>query len=96
MPSNPMQRKVRNSFIAGIFVMLLIVLIVGAAVFFLIVKPKMDKAKEEEQQIAYVYRLKKKLKYQLQQTQQTSFKQKDKAQMESLQVLHSQEDTQVK
>lgn len=59
MPSNPMQRKVRNSFIAGIFVMLLIVLIVGAAVFFLIVKPKMDKAKEEEQQIAYVYRLKK-------------------------------------
>lgn len=59
MPSNPMQRKVRNSFIAGIFVMLLIVLIVGVAVFFLIVKPKMDKAKEEEQQIAYVYRLKK-------------------------------------
>ena len=33
MPSNPMQRKVRNSFILGILVMLGITLLIGTIVF---------------------------------------------------------------
>lgn len=47
MPSNPMQRKVRNSFLLGIFTMLIIVLLIGAIVFLLVLKPKMDKEKQE-------------------------------------------------
>ena len=59
MPSNPMQRKVRNSFILGILVMLGITLLIGTIVFFTIIKPKMDIAqKEAEQPTIYVYRLK--------------------------------------
>ncbi len=56
MPSNPMQRKVRNSFFLGILVMLIITIIIGGLVFVTILKPKMDKEKGET--IAYVYRLK--------------------------------------
>ena len=56
MPSNPMQRKVRNSFFLGILVMLIITIIIGGLVFVTILKPKMDKDKGET--IAYVYRLK--------------------------------------
>ena len=56
MPSNPMQRKVRNSFFLGILVMLIIPIIIGGLVFVTILKPKMDKEKGET--IAYVYRLK--------------------------------------
>ena len=56
MPSNPMQRKVRNSFFLGILVMLIITIIIGGIVFVTILKPKMDKEKGET--IAYVYRLK--------------------------------------
>lgn len=59
MASNPMQRKVRNSFLLGILVMLAIAILIGAVVFFTVMKPKMDKEKEEENQIyAHVYRLK--------------------------------------
>ena len=59
MASNPMQRKVRNSFLLGILVMLLIAILIGALVFFLVIKPKMDEEKSEEQQLyANVYRLK--------------------------------------
>lgn len=59
MASNPMQRKVRNSFLLGILVMLVIVILIGAIVFFAVIKPKMDKEKEEEA-ITYtkVYQLK--------------------------------------
>lgn len=56
MPSNPMQRKVRNSFFLGILVMLIITIIIGGLVFVTILKPKIDKEKGET--IAYVYRLK--------------------------------------
>ena len=56
MPSNPMQRKVRNSFFLGILVMLIITIIIGGLVFVTILKPKMDKEKGER--IEYVYRLK--------------------------------------
>lgn len=59
MPSNPMQRKVRNSFFLGILAMLGITILIGAIVFFTIVKPKLDKEKEKEEQLyAYAYRLK--------------------------------------
>lgn len=47
MPSNPMQRKVRNSFLLGILVMLLVAILIGAIVFLLVIKPSMDKNKEE-------------------------------------------------
>lgn len=47
MPSNPMQRKVRNSFLLGILTMLLLVILIGVIVFLLVLKPKMDKEKAE-------------------------------------------------
>lgn len=49
MASNPMQRKVRNSFLLGILVMLVIASLIGAIAFILIIKPNMDKEKEEGQ-----------------------------------------------
>ena len=58
MPSNPMQRKVRNSFLLGVLVMLLIAALIGAAIYLLVIKPKVDKEKEEASQYDYVYRLK--------------------------------------
>ena len=58
MPSNPMQRKVRNSFFLGVLVMLIIAVLIGALVYFMVIKPKEDKAKAETAQYAYVYRLK--------------------------------------
>lgn len=59
MASNPMQRKVRNSFLLGLLVMLVITIIIGVLVFFVVVKPKMEEKQEEEQQLyAYAYRLK--------------------------------------
>lgn len=59
MPSNPMQRKVRNSFILGVSVMLGITILIGVIAFFLVIKPKMDAAqKEAEQPTIHVYRLK--------------------------------------
>jgi len=53
MPSNPMQRKVRNSYLFGILTMLLISIIIGVIVFLLVIKPEMD-AKKAEEQIIYV------------------------------------------
>ena len=59
MVANPMQRKVRNSFLLGILVMLIITILIGAIIFIAVIKPIMDKNKEEEQQMyAYAYRLK--------------------------------------
>lgn len=58
MPSNPMQRKVRNSFLLGVLVMLLIAALIGTAIYLLVIKPKVDKEKEEASQYDYVYRLK--------------------------------------
>ena len=60
MSTNPIQRKIRNSFFLGVLVMLIIVALVGALVFFMVIKPKLDKQEQEEQRLyAYVYRLKK-------------------------------------
>lgn len=60
MASNPMQRKVRNSFILGILVMLIVTILIGVIVFFVVLKPKMDQKKLEESKLyAYAYRLKK-------------------------------------
>lgn len=56
MAANPMQRKIRNSFILGIFVMLVITILLGALVYFGMIKPKLSK--NDEQLTAYVYRLK--------------------------------------
>lgn len=56
MASNPMQRKVRNSFLLGILVMLVIVILIGAIVFFAVIKPKMSS--DKEQITAEVYKLK--------------------------------------
>lgn len=59
MPSNPIQRKVRNSFLLGLLVMLIVVATIGAIVFFAVIKPEMDKEEEEENRLyAYAYRLK--------------------------------------
>ncbi len=59
MSSNPMQRKVRNSFLLGALVMLIIAALIGAAIYLLVIKPKVDKEKEEQQlQYAIVYKLK--------------------------------------
>ena len=59
MSSNPMQRKVRNSFFLGILVMLIVAILIGVIVFLLVIKPKMDEEKAQEGQIiAYAYRLK--------------------------------------
>ena len=59
MPSNPMQRKVRNSFFLGILVMLIVAILIGAIVFLAVLKPMMDEEKAQEgQTYAYAYRLK--------------------------------------
>lgn len=58
MVSNPMQRKVRNSFLLGILVMLGITIVIGIVIFFGIIKPKMIKEVAEEISYADVYRLK--------------------------------------
>ena len=42
MVANPMQRKVRNSFLLGILVMLIITILIGAIVFLLVIKPNLD------------------------------------------------------
>jgi len=59
MVANPMQRKVRNSFLLGILVMLIITILIGTIVFLLVIKPNLDKKKEEEAQVyAYAFKLK--------------------------------------
>ena len=59
MPSNPIQRKVRNSFLLGLLVMLIVIATIGAIVFFAVIKPEMDKEEEEENRLyAHAYRLK--------------------------------------
>lgn len=58
MPSNPMQRKVRNSFLLGVLVMLVIAILIGAIVYLVVIKPKADKEKAYKTQYDYVYRLK--------------------------------------
>lgn len=58
MPSNPMQRKVRNSFLLGALVMLVIAILIGAIVYLVVIKPKADKEKADKTQYDYVYRLK--------------------------------------
>ena len=58
MPSNPMQRKVRNSFLLGVLVMLVIEILIGAIVYLVVIKPKADKEKADATQYDYVYRLK--------------------------------------
>lgn len=56
MVSNPMQRKVRNSFLLGVLVMLIVAILIGAIIFLVAVKPNKDK--EEEGITLEVYRLK--------------------------------------
>lgn len=59
MTANPMQRKVRNSFLLGILVSLVITILVVTLIFFMVIKPKIDKEREiEEQLYVYAYRLK--------------------------------------
>lgn len=58
MPSNPMQRKVRNSFLLGALVMLVIAILIGTIVYLVVIKPKADKEKADKTQYDYVYRLK--------------------------------------
>lgn len=63
MPSNPMQRKVRNSFLLGMVVMLLVALLIGGLLFMLIVRPILDDKKAEEAvTYATVFQLKQKAK----------------------------------
>jgi len=59
MPSNPMQRKIRNSFLLGFLLMLIITILIGVVVYFLVIQPKMEEKEAEEQKIsAHVYKLK--------------------------------------
>jgi len=59
MASNPMQRKVRNSFFLGILVMLIITILIGTIVFFMVIKPKMDlQIAGREQLYVNAYKLK--------------------------------------
>ena len=58
MATNPMQRKVRNSFLLGVLVMLVIAILIGAIVYLVVIKPKADKEKADATQYDYVYRLK--------------------------------------
>ena len=58
MPSNPMQRKVRNSFLLGMIITLVVAILLGAILFILIVKPILDKQSKEVEKV-FVYRLKK-------------------------------------
>ena len=53
-----MQRKVRNSFLLGVLVMLVIAILIGAIVYLVVIKPKADKEKADATQYDYVYRLK--------------------------------------
>jgi len=63
MSSNPMQRKVKNSFLLGMFIMLLVALLIGMLLFMVIVKPMLNKKKAEEGiQYATVYQLKSSVK----------------------------------
>lgn len=58
MPSNPMQRKVRNSFLLGMVLMLLVALLIGALLFMIIVNPILKKEKEDSARVyAKVYHL---------------------------------------
>lgn len=60
MPSNPMQRKIRNSFFLGVLAMLILAIVIAVLVYFIVLKPNIDREKEQEQQLyAYAYRLKK-------------------------------------
>ena len=57
MVANPMQRKVRNSFLLGILVMLIITILIGAIIFIAVIKPIMDE-NDDYQLCVNVYRLK--------------------------------------
>ena len=61
MASNPMQRKARNSFLLGMIITLLICAIIGAALYFLVLKNSTVK-QTEEGTLAYAYRLNKDIK----------------------------------
>ena len=59
MTANPMQRKVRNSFLLGVLIMLVIAIAAGTAIYFLVIQPKLEEEKEEDNKpVAKVYRLK--------------------------------------
>ena len=58
MATNPMQRKARNSFLLGVFITLLIVIIAGVLFYILFLKDKLNTVSENEA-VAYVYKLKK-------------------------------------
>lgn len=52
MPANPMQRKVRNSFLIGMLVMLVVAILIGAIIYVTMVSPLL-KEKEAEASIQY-------------------------------------------
>ena len=54
MASNPMQRKARNSFLLGVFITLVITMLIGAAFYFVVLKPKQTEEQVEEKVTAYV------------------------------------------
>ena len=58
MSSNPLQRKIRNSFLLGILVMLIIAILAGVLAYFLVINPKQEEEENKPQQVyAYAYRL---------------------------------------
>ena len=57
MVSNPMQKKARNSFLIGMVITLIICILVGALLYFVVIKKNQAK-QEEEGVLTYAYRLK--------------------------------------
>jgi len=54
MASNPMQKKARNAFLLGFMIMLVIALLVGALLYFTVIKEKEQKKAEEEVRVEVV------------------------------------------
>lgn len=58
MASNPMQRKARNSFLLGVITTLIISAVIGALVYFLVLKDDLEVSTSKNGAVAYVYKLK--------------------------------------
>ena len=52
MAGNPMQKKARNSFLLGVVLTMIVFLLIGAAGYFLLIKPKQEEKEKEEEEVA--------------------------------------------
>lgn len=54
MPSNPMQRKIKNAFIFGMLITIIVVAAIFAVVFFVVIQPKTEVEKKKEESLKKV------------------------------------------